>query len=192
MAIEASPLERRTPSCTDFIIPVTASASTQKFVAPTLNLLNIGSTVSSLISTVSFVAGKVLATAGTVTTSGTYQISMRYCVPAVNVPSRANTIQYLQHAITMDKDYWAGLTYPMGYMGDEYSWIQYASEQGYPTLSVDNLGSGQSQHPDPILEVQQTLQVAIIHQIIQMLRQGTIPNSCLKGHKFSKVIYVGT
>src|ERR1019366_8337570 len=99
----------------------------------------------------------------------TYNIAMRYCEPENIVESRANTIQYLQHAITNTKDYWNGLTYPTGYDGDMYSWIAFASQQGYATLSVDNLGSGASAHPNPLV-VQQTLQVEIIHQILVMLR----------------------
>lgn len=115
---------------------------------------------------------------------------MRYCEPEVFIESHAHSIQYLQHAITMTKDYWNGLTFPNGYMGTKYSWIDYASKQGYPTLSVDALGSRKSDRPDPLV-VQMPLQVEIIHKIISMLRAGTIPSPILSGKSFSKVIFAG-
>ena len=58
------------------------------------------------------------------------------------------------------------------------------------TLAVDNLGNGDSEHPDPIFVTQQTLQVEVIHQIITMLREGNVPGP-VSGKKFSKVIYAG-
>lgn len=62
------------------------------------------------------------------------------------------------------------------------------SKLGYPTLAIDRLGAGLSDHPDPITEVQANLQTNIHHEIVQMARAGTIPNT---NTAFSKIIYVG-
>lgn len=60
-------------------------------------------------------------------------------------------------------------------------------QNGYATIALDNLGSGNSSHPDPIAVVQMGLQTAIAHEIITMIRAGTVEGP-MKGKKFSKVI----
>lgn len=65
----------------------------------------------------------------------------------------------------------------------------YFSKIGYPTLSIDRLGAGESDRPDPINIVQASLQTNINHVIVQMLRSGTVPNT--GDIKFEKVIFVG-
>lgn len=60
-------------------------------------------------------------------------------------------------------------------------------QNGYATIAIDNLGSGNSSHPDPIAVVQMGLQTAIAHEIITMIRAGTVPGP-IQGKKFSKVI----
>ncbi|EME47137.1 hypothetical protein DOTSEDRAFT_165945 [Dothistroma septosporum NZE10] len=130
----------------------------------------------------------VLGGIGAVEQSGSFQMSARYCVPNKSVPSRADTIQYLQHAITNTKNYWNGLTYPVGFQGDKYSYIKVAADVSL--RAEDNLGSGNSSHPDPIAVVQMALQAQIAHQIIQMLRDGQVQGP-VAGKKFNKVIYVG-
>jgi hypothetical protein len=191
-SVTAEPsLHRRGPLCTEFRIPVQASAPTKILSAPNLGVLsnpnNLIDYILAQSSTIANVGG-----AGSLLTEGTYGISVRYCAPEVYIASRADTIQYLQHAITNTKEYWNGLTFPAGYQGDTYSWIAYASKQGYATLSVDNLGSGDSDRPNGLLVTQMSLQVEIIHKIIQMLRQGSIPNAVLSGKSFNLVIYAGT
>jgi pimeloyl-ACP methyl ester carboxylesterase len=71
--------------------------------------------------------------------------------------------------------------------GDRYSWIAYASQQGFPTLSIDRLGNGASTHPDPITIVQDPAEAEVNHAFISQLRTGTtnLPR------KFTKIIYVG-
>lgn len=74
-----------------------------------------------------------------------------------------------------------------GYDGDTYSWIAYASKQGYPTLSIDRLGSGISTRPDPITTVQDPLQAEIHYQLIALIRA----NKAKLPRAFNKIIYVG-
>jgi pimeloyl-ACP methyl ester carboxylesterase len=60
-------------------------------------------------------------------------------------------------------------------------------QNGYPTIAIDNLGSGNSSHPDPVAVVQMALQAEIAHKIITMLRSGQVQGP-VNGKKFSKVI----
>jgi pimeloyl-ACP methyl ester carboxylesterase len=62
------------------------------------------------------------------------------------------------------------------------------SKLGYPTLAIDRLGAGLSDHPDPITTVQANLQTNIHHVIVQMARAGKIPNTKTA---FKKIIFVG-
>jgi pimeloyl-ACP methyl ester carboxylesterase len=52
-------------------------------------------------------------------------------------------------------------------------------------LAIDNLGNGQSDHPDPISVVQGPLQITIIQKIMAELRNGTVPSV----PKYEKVIF---
>jgi pimeloyl-ACP methyl ester carboxylesterase len=62
------------------------------------------------------------------------------------------------------------------------------SKLGYPTLAIDRLGAGLSDHPDPVTEVQANLQTNIHHIIVQMARAGKIPHT---NTAFKKIIFVG-
>lgn len=207
----ASLAQRAEPDCTDFLIPVTASSNKQ---IPANNIpsnLNDSTVLTDyLVSQLSSGLAGVLGATGNVEQGGSFQMSARYCKPAVTVASRANTIQYLQHAITMNKDYWNGLTYPVGVDGDMYNYAKVASDvsvpqpvpivtrlsacptntpiqNGYPTIAIDNLGHGNSSKPDPVAVVQMGLQTEIAATIIEMLRNGTVEGP-VAGKKFSKVI----
>jgi len=92
--------------------------------------------------------------------------------------------------LIVSKTDWSGALPPgQSYQGSTYSWISYAAFQGYPTLSIDRLGNGQSSHPDPIGEVQINAEVETIHQVILKARNGTL--FAQPGRKFKKIIYVG-
>ena len=81
--------------------------------------------------------------------------------------------------VTENNLYWFGLGYPNGYDGNEYSTVDYASKQGYPTLAIDRIGVGNSTHPDPILQQQVNLEEAVSHQLVTMLKAGTaVPGMC--------------
>lgn len=84
-----------------------------------------------LVSQLSSGLAGILGGVGSAEQSGDFEMSARYCEPAVNVSGRANTVQYLQHAITNTKNYWNGLTYPKGVDGDMYSYIKVASDVSF-------------------------------------------------------------
>ena len=170
------------PSCTDLVIPLTAGASNGVYPIPANFNYNDPNAVDALIYQVSHNGPYPFQP-----TSGTFQISARYCIPQNSVASRADALQLLVHGATYDKDYWSGLSYPNGFHGDSYSWIAYASSQGYPTLSVDRLGAGNSTQPDPINQLQINLEESVLHQLVLGLKSG----AAIPGTALTKVIFVG-
>ncbi|TQS35336.1 hypothetical protein Golomagni_04246 [Golovinomyces magnicellulatus] len=162
-------LGRSGPSCSEFRIPVTVSVENMKIDA------NINS-VNSLKGAMQGIALGTLKPVN-VRIQDTFNIAARYCEPEVQNPNRTNTIQMLVHGITYSKDYWSGLGPPgAGYDGDTYSWIAYASMQGYPTLSIDRLGNGASDRPDGLNVVQMGTHVEITQALINGLKGGEIGN----------------
>ncbi|RKF78946.1 putative ctr copper transporter family protein [Golovinomyces cichoracearum] len=172
-------LGRSGPSCSEFRIPVTVSVENMK-IDPNINSVDSlrGAMQGIALGTLKPVKVKI---------QDTYNIAARYCEPEVQNPNRTNTIQMLVHGITYSKDYWSGLGPPgAGYDGNTYSWIAYASTQGYPTLSIDRLGNGASDRPDGLSVVQMGTHVEITQTLINALKNGEIG-----GRSFQKVIYVG-
>lgn len=147
---QAAALVRRAePQCTDFLIPVSASSS-QMVPAGNIptDLQNSTVLTDYLVSQASSGLAGILGGIGSVEQSGNFNMSARYCVPAVSVASRANTIQYLQHAITNTKNYWNGLTYPVGFDGDMYSYSKVASD-----VSGGSLPAPVQEHPSPLFDI---------------------------------------
>ena len=164
------PLTSANPTCTYLRIPLTATASNEVFPLPTgLNFSNPAA-VSAFVQT-------VLGDAGTafplIPTTFAGIIAARYCEPEVKVANRSDVVQVFMSGVTENNLYWFGLGYPNGYNGDQYSTVDYASKQGYPTLAIDRIGVGNSTHPDPILQQQLNLEEAVSHQLVTMLKAGT-------------------
>lgn len=170
----------RGPSCSEFKIPV--QVNTMNFyINPNVN------STAALNNTMQNIFSGLVNLVSNVTVSGTYNISARYCEPEFRNSSRSNTIQLLVHGITYTKDYWSGLGAPgNGYDGDTYSWIAYASQQGYPTLSIDRLGNGESDRPSGLTVVQMGTHIEVTQGIINALKRGLIGRRA-----FNKIIYVG-
>nr|CEG03725.1 unnamed protein product [Fusarium acuminatum CS5907] len=98
-------------SCTDIVIPVTISATNLQ-----IPIASTGPTFD-------------------VPVHGTFNIAARYCEPEIKIPFKQHILQILVHGITYDRNYWSGDGPPgSSYHGDQYSWIAFASKQGYPTL----------------------------------------------------------
>ncbi|KAI7780399.1 hypothetical protein LA080_016123 [Diaporthe eres] len=111
--------------------------------------------------------------------SGSYSIFCRLCLPSD--PAKAHkvkTVQLLTHGATLDHTYWD--------IAPGYSYVDAATAAGYATLSYDQLGVGNSDHPDPIQDVQAASQVAVTHGLVELLRAGK-----LGGFDFDKVVGVG-
>lgn len=171
-------VKRSGPICSEIVLPVTVSAENRvvpDYLASGLTSATLTATgLETLLNSV----GNELQTA---LVNGTWNIAGRYCEPEVQVAGRENAIQLLVHGIAYDRNYWSS-----GYEADTSSWIGHASRLGYPTLSIDRLGSGASDHPDPITVVQKPAQVEVAHQVVQALRNGKVG-----GRVFSKISYVG-
>ncbi|CZR69991.1 uncharacterized protein PAC_19892 [Phialocephala subalpina] len=169
-APQTNPQTNALPPCTNVVIPVTVTANNVVLPATTPPAFN--------------------------QVSGTYNIAARYCEPANNLHPRRDVLQVLVHGITYTRNYWSGdgdpniLTGPGApYGGNLYSWVDFASQQGYPTLSIDRLGNGLSDHPDPITVLQIPIHIEVIHQIITKARAGSLPSPA--NRNFDKIIYAG-
>jgi pimeloyl-ACP methyl ester carboxylesterase len=108
--------------------------------------------------------------------SGSYGIYSQLCFP--RGIANTTTVQFLIHGGGFDRSYWNA--------APGYSYVDYAAEQGYMTFLYDRLGSGLSDHPDPLQMVQWGLQVEIAHELITLLRTGS-----LAGLNFKHVVGVG-
>ena len=111
--------------------------------------------------------------------SGDYSIFGKLCLPCdFATASRVKTVQLLTHGATLDHTYWD--------IVPGYSYVDVASAAGYATFSYDQLGVGNSDHPDPLQVVQATTQVAVTHALVGLLRQGN-----LGGFHFDNIVGVG-
>ena len=154
----ASEITKRDPTCQNIDITVTFPATNATIpLGFTLNPLTILSAVASLVFDAAV--------------SGTYNIAARYCEPTIVIPSRQGTLQLLVHGATHTQNHRMLPPYispaaancmqgpvmarqEQAFSGAEYRWIAYAPAQDYPTLSIDRLGRGLLDHPDPIAVVQ--------------------------------------
>lgn len=165
-----APFTSANPACTYLHIPLTATASNEVFPIPTGLNFSDSAAVSAFVQT-------ILGDAGTayplIPTTFAGIVAARYCEPEVKIANRSDVIQMFVSGVTENNLYWFGLGYPNGYHGDAYSTVAYASKQGYPTLSIDRIGVGNSTRPDPILQQQVNLEEAVSHQLVTMLKAGT-------------------
>ncbi|KAI9150314.1 Epoxide hydrolase [Paramyrothecium foliicola] len=111
---------------------------------------------------------------------GSYELSARYCEPPQGVPPRS-TLQLLAHGATFHKGMW---DFP--YEPETYSYVRYMTRAGYSTLAIDLLGSGNSSHPQGLLEAQTETLVQTVHQVIEQTRSGA-----LLGRTYEKITLVG-
>lgn len=172
------------PICNDNITLTFPESVLQLVASSTLDLTGLAST--DPIKFISSLADKSVFSTGL--TESNYTISGRYCEPEVYNPARQNTVQLLVHGATYTRDYWSGLGLPGSgnqYDGTRYSWVDYASLQGYPTFSIDRVCNGRSSHPEGLL-CQSPLSAALVHDVIGQLRAGAIG-----GRAFDQVIFVG-
>ncbi len=99
------------------------------------------------------------------------------CVRGAATPD--TPVQVLIHGGTYDHHYWDWPVHP-----ETYSYVHAATQRGYATLNIDQLGNGHSDHPAPL-----SLNFAgagyVIHQLVQYLRSGAL------GTAFTRVILNG-
>ena len=165
-------------SCVCSIIRISVAANNTKilFTAPATN-----AAVTDFYVELTQANSKLAATAvgGPNLVSGTFNIYAELCFPADPVSAKnVTTLQVMTHGGVLDHTYWS--------IAPGYSYVDVAVTAGYATLSYDRLGTGLSDHPDPLQIVQLPLQIEIAHALVQKARSSGI---C--GHSFSKVVGVG-
>lgn len=108
-----------------------------------------------------------------------YQIYGELCNPPSG-PSK--TVQVLVAGATYGHVYW---DFP--YQPETYSYVRALNAAGYSTFNIDRLGIGKSSHP-PLGQVTVTMatNAAVVHQVVQALRSGSIG-----AHPFAQVVLVG-
>lgn len=113
------------------------------------------------------------ASGGSNVIAGTYSIYSKLCIPADPVlASKVQTLQILTHGGTLDNTYWE--------ISPANSYVDAAAAAGYATFSYDRLGSGFSDHPDPVQVVQIPLQVELLHLLVEKFRAGQIGSKSFK------------
>ncbi|KAJ8124185.1 hypothetical protein ONZ43_g38 [Nemania bipapillata] len=113
--------------------------------------------------------------------SNTYEMSARLCMPENSEGPHADTLQVLIHGASFNKKMWDS-----HYKPETYSWVKRMSHEGYPTLAIDLIGSGNSTFPDGLFEVQTQMYVETVHHLVQQLRKGEVG-----GRVWNKIVLVG-
>ncbi|KAB2571331.1 hypothetical protein BFW01_g4345 [Lasiodiplodia theobromae] len=116
------------------------------------------------------------------TIRGTYNLSTQYCWDDQTTSDKP-TLQILTHGIGFDKTYW-----DLSFHDFNYSYVNAALDAGFATLSYDRLGIGQSQHGDPLNEIQTNIEVAALRALTEQVRNGSFPNV---NTTYDSVVHVG-
>jgi pimeloyl-ACP methyl ester carboxylesterase len=133
--------------------------------------VTLDSTVTDFLANMS--AGQPPFLNTTQTIGGSYKIAGRLCEPTRIVQGIPRTLQFLVHGLGYKHSYWSGFDNYVSSNGSTYSYVDYASVQGYYTLAIDRLGSGLSDHPDPVNMLQYPLEIEVMHSILTQMRGGT-------------------
>ena len=160
------------------LIPRTVIATNTKIL---LTAPNTNPAVTEFYVELTQANSKLGATAigGPSTVTGTYGIFSKLCLPADAASAKkVKAVQVLTHGGTLDHTYWD--------IAPGYSYVDQAVAAGYATFSYDRLGTGLSDHPDPVQIVQLPIQIEIAHLIVQLLRAGEIGD-----RSFKQVVGVG-
>jgi pimeloyl-ACP methyl ester carboxylesterase len=166
--------------CQNITIPVTISARNAVFnVAVPQTNIAVTEFMINLSQQDSNYSAALLT--GYATVSGDYKLAATYCAPDHGA---GKTLQILTHGIGFDRSYW---DIPLN--NYNYSYVETAVDQyGFSTLSYDRLGIGQSQHGEPVNEIQSSLEIAALTAVTKLARARKIPGV---KDSFKKVVHVG-
>jgi pimeloyl-ACP methyl ester carboxylesterase len=102
------------------------------------------------------------------------------CAANLTVPAHARAaLQILVHGATYNRWYW-----DPGSRLNRYSYVQVAASHGYPTINIDRIGCGRSDHPDGA-DLSLDLHATTVNTVASLARQG------LADHSFDRIIGVG-
>lgn len=171
--------------CASANVTTSVTATNQKYsVEPPANQFELTEIIQEAVQVNStFVADHTL---DTTTFSADFQISANLCLPSdPNKAAQVKTLQILSHGTSVTKAYWD--------IAPGFSYVDAATDAGFATFAYDRLGSGQSEHPDPINQVQVAAQVEVLHSLITTLKgvhlgTQTFQNIACVGHSYGSII----
>ncbi|KAI5854470.1 hypothetical protein BZA05DRAFT_335325 [Tricharina praecox] len=172
-------------TCEDLQIPIKISAMTKIFpVAPVTDNLLAAALVLNFTRSDAFAWNYTALPDHRV--DKTFYISARYCIPTA-VGERKDILQIMTHGIGCEKSYWDWPEEP-----SKYSYVDAAIQRGYSTFIYDRITTGGSSKPDAYLEVQVSVELAILKSLTEHLRAGVLPGG---GSKLltapGRVVHVG-
>ncbi len=170
-------------SCVEFKFEVSGTGTNEVINNP----VNLQETSSIKTFVDAVFAGTINVTTTPFNTTGTFQMSARFCEPRIKNPLHKDTLQLLVHGSLYNKTIWSGLS-----QFETNSWEAFAASQGYPTLAIDRIGCGDSSHPNPISTVQIPLEAVLIDQIVQYIRSPSCnPKPLGLDKQYKNIVYVG-
>ncbi|KAF5313450.1 hypothetical protein D9611_008674 [Ephemerocybe angulata] len=164
-------------NCFDAVIPVNITADNTNYK---LTLPKNQEEVTDLFTRFTSLTSNVTTEidGGTKTIKATYKIWTSLCIP--NNQDAAKTVELAVHGAGFDHSWWN-----FGGDGSKYNYVEAALKAGHAILIYDRLGTGQSDKPDGIAEVQVAAQVEIAGELAKYLRAKP------RGNQFDRVIGVG-
>jgi pimeloyl-ACP methyl ester carboxylesterase len=165
--ISASPVDvsdHANGYCKELDIPVTVTAPSAIYDVPRIDS-NFEATAWAVNA-----SGRTSTSAAvieTTTTSGTYNIHGRLCVPKSS--NKSDILQIATHGVGFDSRYWDAK-----YQPEKHSYVAAALKAGYSIFTYDRLGTGRSDHPDAYKVVQPPIQLEILRQLTLIARNGTL------------------
>lgn len=105
-----------------------------------------------------------LQDSGTTTVQGNYVLAGHYCQAALKHSKYRSPLLLLVHGNSYSSTYWSAFREPSVIAGlsyENYSWPDFAAHRGFHVLSIDRLGGGQSDTPDPLRVTQKNFQAAV-------------------------------
>ncbi|KAF6749047.1 Alpha/Beta hydrolase protein [Ephemerocybe angulata] len=163
--------------CTETILPLSIIANNTeiKLSAPR-SQMEVSDLVTRISSLTSNLTSEIVG--GPRVNNATYRIWTQLCVPTK--PDASKTVELAVHGAGFDHSYWN-----FGGDGSKYNYVEAVLKAGHSILIYDRLGTGQSDKPDGITEVQSPTEIEIAAQLVKYLRGSP------KGNQFKRVIGIG-
>ncbi|KAK4119018.1 alpha/beta-hydrolase [Parathielavia appendiculata] len=118
------------------------------------------------------------------TETTTSKIGATFCRPRARGKT-SETVLLLTHGSMVDRSYWN----PVFAGSEQYNFVQHALDAGYSVFFYDRLGSGTSDRPSPITQVQFAPQVAILNSLTRLLQRSSSPYTL--NTPIRKVVHIG-
>lgn len=113
--------------------------------------------------------------------AGVFTVELEYCAPTNAVSAHTDTLLLSLPGGTYGPLYW---DFP--FQPENYSFVRHANARGFATLNVARIGSGRSDHPDPLKILQTPLQISAALELIARARAGA-----WGGRRYGKIVGLG-